>query len=79
MDLQAAESLVKAEIASGSPLAKALLLLLKETELEAYRASSRAADPIAMSRICGKGEGLHQFTKLITPTQANAPTGPSAL
>lgn len=69
-----AEQLLRQEVASGSAVGKALLVFLEGLELEAYRQSSRTADPVSLGIICGRGQGLHSALNRIAPTAAAAPT-----
>jgi hypothetical protein len=82
MTPQEAEILVRQEVASGSPLGKALLLLLAEAELQNYRQSAKTVDPYTTVRICGRGEGINSIINRITPVQDAAQPGrpvPSAV
>ena len=70
-----AEILVRQEVGSGSPLGKALLLLLEDAELQNYRQSARTTDPYATAVICGRGQGIHSIINRITPVQDPAHPG----
>lgn len=75
MSPQQAEQLLRQEVASGSPVGKALTILLETAELENYRQSARTADPYATARICGRGEGIHSITNRIAPVKQAALSG----
>lgn len=75
MTLQQAEQLLKQEVASNSPVGKALLALLQEAELQNYRQSAKTSDPYHLARICGRGEGIHSILNRITPEKQAAPQG----
>jgi hypothetical protein len=72
---QAAEALLRAEIAANSVVGQALLAWLHDAEIDNYRQSTKTNDPYMMARICGRGEGLHSLIKRITPVQEPAHPG----
>jgi hypothetical protein len=69
MTPQAAEALLRAELASDSIVGKALVLFLQDAEVANYRQTSRVSDPYAMARTVGRGEGIHSILTRITPTK----------
>ena len=75
MTPQQAEQLLRQEVAAGSAVGQALLLLLQTAEIDNYRVSAKTADPYALARICGRGEGIHSITNRITPVKQAAPSG----
>lgn len=70
-----AEKLLRQEVASESPLGKALTVLLEDAELQNYRQSARTNDPYATAIICGRGQGINSILNRITPTQDPAQQG----
>ena len=72
---QAAEALLRTEIAANSAVGQALLVLLHDAEIQNYRQSMKTNDPYMMARICGRGEGLHSIINRITPVQEIAHPG----
>jgi len=75
MTPQAAEALLRNEIASGSLAGKAILVLLQDAEVQSYRQTERITDPCTLARLCGRGEGLHAMMTRITPVQNPAHPG----
>jgi hypothetical protein len=69
MTPQAAEALLRAELASDSIVGKALVLFLQDAEVANYRQTSRVSDPYAMARTVGRGEGIHSILTRITPVK----------
>jgi hypothetical protein len=69
MTPQAAEALLRAELASDSAVGKALVLFLQDAEVANYRQTSRVSDPYAMARTVGRGEGIHSILTRITPVK----------
>lgn len=72
---QAAEALLRAEVAANSAVGQALLALLQDAEIQNYRQSAKTNDPYMTARICGRGEGLHSIINRITPVQEIAHPG----
>lgn len=63
---------------SDTMVSKALLVLLQDSEMKEYRQSVRTQDPIALAKITGRGEGIHNFINRIAPREASAQPGREA-
>lgn len=76
MDFTQAQSLLRAEIASDTPVGKALQVLLAGAEVDAYRLSSKILDQAHLQRLTGRAEGIHHVSTLIAPVKTAAQRGP---
>lgn len=69
MNLAQAKEILQAEVGHGTATGAALVYLLTTLEREAYRQSSRVADPFLTGKICGQGEGIAKVLNAVSPTQ----------
>lgn len=75
-----AEELIRREVASGSVVAQAFLVLLADAELQQYRSTARSTDPITTATLCGRAQGVQHIINRIVLTAQPAPEiGPSPL
>jgi hypothetical protein len=73
-----ASAILRTEMNSDTMVSKALLVLLQDSEMKEYRQSVRTQDPVALAKITGRGEGLHNFINRIAPREASAQPGREA-
>lgn len=69
MTPQQAEQLLRSELASNTPVGKALTVLIQDAEMQNYRQSAKTSDAFHLSRICGRGEGINSLLTRITPVR----------
>jgi sulfopyruvate decarboxylase TPP-binding subunit len=75
MSPEQSQALLRQEISAQSPVGTALLVLLEQAELTAYRQTARASDALSLARLNGRAEGINSIQTLITPTQDGARPG----
>lgn len=64
--------LLKRETASGSAVGQALTAYLQHAEIDMYRQTRRAVDPVTVASFAAQAQGIHSVLVAITPTPSGA-------
>lgn len=79
MSPEQAQALLRQEVIANSAVGQALLVLLQDAELKAYRKTLQTTEPYSTAVVVGRGQGIQSIIKLISPTASDAPEGRSPL